>query len=977
MKRLSILLFVVFCGFGLVGFWMQITVVSEAAPSEIVCVKPGGGDGCFGTIQAGINASNFQDTVRVSHGIFTENIVISKFVKIEGGWNSDFSLRDINKFSTTIHSAVDDQSVVTIQGPITSPADDPSLLFDGFYVTGGNNLNEHGGGISIRGADAIVRNNVIFSNTGYYLGGGIYAYGGEIVLQNNHVFSNVVLPSGDEGFGGGIQIESGDVQLIDNIISSNVISANKGFGAGIDILSGRVIIVGNQVFSNSHSGEQGIADDFGSGYGGGLAVHTGASALISRTVFNGNRAREGGAIHNSGAISLTGSTLMHNYARISAGGLFNAFDATTYLGNSLLISNTAATYGDGMWNKGMITARNSIFLQANGENCDLERDGLELISLGHNLENGFTCGLKVGLGDFSQNDLSLKVTFDPENGASYTQTNVSILIDAGDKFDCPAVDANGTPRPQDGNGDGIPLCDIGPVEYVKTGADIVYAVTTAADEDDGTCAPDDCSLREAINAANAHPGLDTVRMGAFDSGAGLFIDEFLGQMNISDDLILLCEPSIPLNATSTGNRYFEIESGANVTLQDCTIQGGMATNGGGIYVKGGDLTLIDGYIAFNKASERGGGIFVEDGRLTLQNTWVNNNQSDLHGGGISLLGDSHVDIVDGSLIERNSSDLGGGVLSDVGGRLMIRNSTVSSNTANSGGGIYSAGQTDLIDTVVEKNVAASSGGGVYIQQGSVQMFGGTWVRNNRAKFGGGVYLSAETGTLTLKQSTISGNEALVGGGLVLRAEAAIENSSIYSNQAIAEEGEVGSGRGGGIYVSVSDLTLVHTTIAFNQGSGLYMLGDDGDDGKGGLGPATFANIEVGNSIIALNRSSAKEFEAADCTFGNNEINFIQTGPNLSEANTCPDFEEGDAAFDFSGGRDSAKIDSGYLSLLERSDAIDAADDGLCDLVGNVDQRNGGRPHGPKCDLGAYEFGATPIPPTNEMPKIFLPLILVP
>ena len=41
----------------------------------------------------------------------------------------------------------------------------------------------------------------------------------------------------------------------------------------------------------------------------------------------------------------------------------------------------------------------------------------------------------------------------------------SLAIDSGDNGTCPAVDQIGSPRPKDGNGDGIATCDIGSIEY--------------------------------------------------------------------------------------------------------------------------------------------------------------------------------------------------------------------------------------------------------------------------------------------------------------------------------------------------------------------------------------------------------------------------------------------------------------------------------------------------------------------------------
>jgi CSLREA domain-containing protein len=47
----------------------------------------------------------------------------------------------------------------------------------------------------------------------------------------------------------------------------------------------------------------------------------------------------------------------------------------------------------------------------------------------------------------------------------------------------------------------------------------VFTVITAADTDDGRCDSSACSLRDAIKAANASPGPDTIR---FSVGSGVF-----------------------------------------------------------------------------------------------------------------------------------------------------------------------------------------------------------------------------------------------------------------------------------------------------------------------------------------------------------------------------------------------------------------------------------------------------------------------
>ena len=69
------------------------------------------------------------------------------------------------------------------------------------------------------------------------------------------------------------------------------------------------------------------------------------------------------------------------------------------------------------------------------------------------------------------------------------------------------VDIPGIPNANGGDGS-----DIGAVELTP------IFVTTVDDHDDGTCSVGDCTLREAINLANAQSGNDTIAFAAGVSG---------------------------------------------------------------------------------------------------------------------------------------------------------------------------------------------------------------------------------------------------------------------------------------------------------------------------------------------------------------------------------------------------------------------------------------------------------------------------
>ena len=108
----------------------------------------------------------------------------------------------------------------------------------------------------------------------------------------------------------------------------------------------------------------------------------------------------------------------------------------------------------------------------------------------------------------------------------------------------------------------------------------VYIPTKTTDSA-GTCTPQDCSLREAILAANAHHGPDVILIG--EGAADTIIDG--GGLD----------------------RVFDVLSGVNAELRSLTIRNGsVAGNGGGLR-NAGTLTLSHCIVSGNTATQNGSG----------------------------------------------------------------------------------------------------------------------------------------------------------------------------------------------------------------------------------------------------------------------------------------------------------------------------------------------------------------------------------
>ena len=238
------------------------------------------------------------------------------------------------------------------------------------------------------------------------------------------------------------------------------------------------------------------------------------------------------------------------------------------------------------------------------------------------------------------------------------------------------------------------------------------------------------------------------------------------------------------------------------------------------------------------------------------------------------------------------------VLAVSSGATLALNDLTIQNGANSGGdggGIGNLGTLTLTNSTISGN-SAEFGGGI-INDGTATVTNSTISGNsaeNGTPFnadGGGI---GNGGTLTVTNSAISGNSADYGGGIsnFESSTATVTDSTISGNSANGEE-EVGGG-----IDNDGTLTVANSTIAGNTAS---PAGDSG----GGIVNEQFGTLTVTNSTIAGNSASDEGggiFNAGNATFKNTIVanstggncvpsagpNAVLTsdGHNLSDDKTC-------------------------------------------------------------------------------------------
>ncbi|WP_027659629.1 hypothetical protein [Salinispora fenicalii] len=238
---------------------------------------------------------------------------------------------------------------------------------------------------------------------------------------------------------------------------------------------------------------------------------------------------------------------------------------------------------------------------------------------------------------------------------------------------------------------------------------------------------------------------------------------------------------------------------------------------------GGELTLNQLTITGGHAAEGGGGILVNTGgALIVNHSAVIRNIGDILGGGIANNGTTRVSH---SSVERNlGNQRGGGIFS--AGPLEIVHSHIGGNTADLGGGIFAS---DSSVTVKGGSIADNWGqsvGGLFVSGGIGTVTGTRIARNLTHSDGGGVRVGLG-GQLTLRWVHLTDNTALSGlaGGLFIEGDigggsyVVIEDSIIKNNTAMAAAG-------GGIF-NAGQLVIRRTRILGNRadrGGGIHSSG---------------------------------------------------------------------------------------------------------------------------------------------------------
>jgi CSLREA domain-containing protein len=396
-----------------------------------------------------------------------------------------------------------------------------------------------------------------------------------------------------------------------------------------------------------------------------------------------------------------------------------------------------------------------------------------------------------------------------------------------------------------------------------------YTVTTTADNGPGTCNASECTLRDAIAAANTNGTAgtpDTIDLSGV-SGT-ITLDSTKGAIGITDPGGLnINGPGSGTLAVSGGGQtgIFQINAGtgAPVSISGLTLTAGSSTtNGGAIDETASPLTLTNDTISGNTSTGAGGGIYSRSA-LTISGSTITGNTAAFLGGGIAAL--KYSVSISNSTISGNSAENGGGIGSEID-NVSITGSHIDNNQATSGvgGGIASVGGSlSVTDSTVSGNTSPNSdGGGIFSETKYGTTVDHATVSNNAAAYGGGLLVFGERSPtqnpVLVQDSTISGNQAPKGAGIDIAYDNGLTPVTVKASTISGNQGGSGS-FGGGILLAGSlfnPFDLVDSTISGNSAT-------DGGGVSLGYGGSTTALLGSGGSISFDNSTIDRNTAASD------------------------------------------------------------------------------------------------------------------
>ncbi len=562
--------------------------------------------------------------------------------------------------------------------------------------------NGNGGGIyAINARVEVCNQTFVTGNEAAQFGGGIYLSNSTLLADNAYVGYDFPTSTNTATIGGGIFGMYSHVLLTNG---SQVIRGAASDGGGVYMLGGQLDAVDVQI-GVTDPALANTADN-----GGGFYLNS-TTTRFCNVVVQENRAVNvggGGIFSGSGALTLTNVTFLRNTAA-QVGGLYaTAFDPAAFVATHI-ISNTAVQYG------GLLAQFGSPFSIAHSslrDNAAVMVGGGYLFTIATGLVHATAICGNVATNDIGGLYLS---------GGKTTFTDCRICDNTADSLDV-------------GNGVGGGLYCVG--AQVEFRADAQPAVISGN--------------RAALGAGVGMDSASAATFIALDTATPVVISHNIARAD-GGGLMLWSATTASLygavliisNTALTGGGVYLTNMASLVILPTNGFAAQIADNlargsGGGIAILGPDAAAdtLNARISGNRAHGTGGGmpggggVFVRGGAFArLHNAWIVGNLASNIGGGVlatdksELLVDSDFSnappalVPPSQVVGNHAGYQVGGLYVCIGGRGVVKNAMIVSNTAVDAAGGFAAlsATAQLVNTIIAHNTGGTLVDGLALQ----------------------------------------------------------------------------------------------------------------------------------------------------------------------------------------------------------------------------------------------------------------------
>jgi RHS repeat-associated protein len=716
----------------------------------------------------------------------------------------------------------------------------------GIYNSSGNltltqvtlidNWSNLGGGMYNASGTVTVSDTTLSGNVG--TGGGIYNDSGTLTLTRATVEGNSAFT------GGGIYNSAGNVTISDSTFAGNRV---QGSGGGIYTIDGAVpgsltvsdstfygndAVIGGGIYNESSDvtvTDSALLNNTAQYSGGG--IYSDATITVTDSTLSGNSAKSGGGIYTlAGTLTLSSVTLSANSAS-DGGGIFSyrnfqGHTSAITLLNTIIAGNSAATAADFDAGGGTISGDNNLI----ATNAGLSGSGISDGTNGNIVGHAALLSALANYGGPSQTFALLPGS--PALGAGAADTTVTSAAAAGDTTLSVADAAAIASTPGDY------LIQIDSEQMQVTDVDVATNTLTVTRGVNGTT-PAAHSVNAAVYLATDQRGLPRLVSGSEDMGAlqtqatsslvFTTASQVLSAGQPATIGVQLVGPSgtvaqagaggLTLTlSSSSGTGAFLDGAGHSLATPNVTMPQG-ASNATFMYedAAGGQPTLTvtaPGYAAITQ-QEQVAPITVTTASDAPGHSGTSLRDAVAEADSEAVAGVSPTIVFDSSLagdtitLTQGQLGLSGTAVITIDGGGQI---TISGNNQSRVFQVDASAQAVLEGLNITAGLA-DNGGGI-LNDGSLTVSNSTLSGNSASLNGGAIATDADLDTLTVSNSTLSGNAAGSNGGAISTffttftlGSATVINSTLSGNSAGAA--------GGGVYSDIAHLFLTNDTIAGN------------------------------------------------------------------------------------------------------------------------------------------------------------------